>query len=156
MASGSPLRWGVKQSFRNYVEGAGGTIAVGAGARRDDDGAFEFDAGPGEGLSLGDDGKPQGVARFVGEVRCEAHGGMLNVFLADPAVEIGPAGAVITVADSPARDKRVELALLDLSAATVADGELVAPTKLSKDGWKIMGDHYLPSTPLDTLCLKLG
>jgi hypothetical protein len=81
---------------------------------------------------------------------------MLNVFLADPAVEIGPAGAVITVADSPARDKRVELALLDLSAATVADGELVAPTKLSKDGWKIMGDHYLPSTPLDTLCLKLG
>ncbi|HEX4741311.1 MAG TPA: HtaA domain-containing protein, partial [Caulobacteraceae bacterium] len=128
-----------------------------AGAQRAADGVFTFAAAPGEGLKLGSDGKPEGVGRFVGEVRCEAHGGMLKVFLADPSVEIGPAGAVLSVADTPARDRRVQLALLDLAAATIADdGELVIPTKLSRDGWQVLGDHYLPSTPLDPVRLKLA
>lgn len=151
------LSWGLKQSFRAYVEGAGGAIETTAGAQRADDGAFTFEAAPGGGLTLGVDGKPQGVGRFVGEVLCEAHGGMLKVFLADPSVEIGPAGAVIAVADTPARDRRVELAQLDLGAATVADdGELVIPAKLSRDGWRVLGDHYPPSTPLDPVRLKLA
>ena len=150
------LSWGLKQSFRAYVEAAGGAIETGAGAQRAADGVFTFAAAPGEGLKLGSDGKPEGVGRFVGEVRCEAHGGMLKVFLADPSVEIGPAGAVLSVADTPARDRRVELALLDLAAATIADdGEMVIPTKLSRDGWQVLGDHYLPSTPLDAVRLKL-
>jgi hypothetical protein len=80
------LTWGLKQSFRAYVEGAGGAIETAEGARRSADGAFIFPAAPGEGLRLGADGKPRGVGRFVGEVRCEAHGGMLKVFLADPSV----------------------------------------------------------------------
>jgi hypothetical protein len=150
------LTWGVKQSFRAYVEAAGGSIETGEGVGRAEDGAFIFAAPPGESLKLGADGKPEGVGRFFGEVRCEAHGGMLKVFLADPGVEIGPAGAVLTVADSPARDRRVELALLDLAAATVEDGgEWVIPAKLSRDGWQVLGDHYLPSTPLDAVRLKL-
>jgi hypothetical protein len=151
------LSWGLKQSFRAYVEGAGGSIETGEGVERSADGAFVFPPAPGEGLELGMDGKPQGVGRFVGEVRCEAHGGMLKVFLADPSVEIGPAGAVLTVADTPARDRRVELAQLDLAAATVGDdGELVIPAKLSRDGWQVLGDHYPPSTPLDPVRLKLA
>jgi hypothetical protein len=151
------LSWGLKQSFRAYVEAAGGSIEAAAGAERDGDGAFTFAAAPGEGLKLGSDGKPQGVGRFLGEVQCEAHGGMLKVFLADPSIEIGPTNAVLAVADTRARDRRVELALLDLAAATVADdGELVIPTKLSRDGWRVLGDHYLPSTPLDPVRLKLA
>jgi Htaa len=151
------LSWGLKQSFRAYVEGAGGAIETGEGAQRAADGAFTFAAAPGEGLKLGVDGKPEGVGRFLGEVRCEAHGGMLKVFLADPSVEIGPAGAVLAVADTRARDRRVVLAQLDLAAATTtADGELVIPTKLSRDGWQVLGDHYLPATPLDPLRLKLA
>ena len=154
-AGAAMLVWGLKQSFRNYVESAGGAIEAGAGVERAEDGAFVFAPAPGEGLRLGADGKPEGVGRFVGEVRFEAHGGMLKVFLADPAVEIGPAGAVITVADSEARDRRVELALLDLDAATEDDGALVIPTKLSKDGWRVLGDHYGPMTPLDPVRLTL-
>lgn len=150
------LTWGLKQSFRAYVEGAGGAIETGEGARRSADGAFLFPAAPGEGLRLGADGKPQGVGRFAGEVRCEAHGGMLKVFLADPSVEIGPTRAVIAVADTRARDRRVELAHLDLAAATIADdGAWVIPAKLSRDGWQVLGDHYPPSTPLDPVRLKL-
>ena len=151
------LSWGIKQSFRAYVEGAGGAIETGEGAQRSADGSFTFSAAPGEGLRLGGDGKPQGVGRFVGEVRCEAHGGMLKVFLADPSVEIGPAGAIVAVADTRARDRRVELAQLDLDTATVADdGEWVIPAKLSRDGWQVLGDHYPPSTPLDPVRLKLA
>jgi Htaa len=150
------LSWGLKQSFRAYVESAGGAIETGGGAERAADGGFTFAPAPGEGLKLGADGKPEGVGRFVGEVRCEAHGGMLKVFLADPSVEIGPAGAVLAVADSGNRDRRVELAQLDLAAAAVADdGAWIIPAKLSRDGWQVLGDHYPPSTPLDPVRLKL-
>jgi hypothetical protein len=149
------LSWGLKQSFRAYVEAAGGTIQTGEGAARAADGGFIFSASAGDVLKLGIDGRPEGVGRFAGEVRCEAHGGMLKVFLADPSVEIGPAGAFIAVADTPAGDQRVELAQLDLAAATVEDGEIVIPAKLSRDGWKVLGDHYPPGTPLDPVRLRL-
>jgi hypothetical protein len=150
------LVWGVKQSFRAYVEGAGGVIEAGGGATRTGDGGFSFAAATGSGLTLGADGRPVGTGGFVGEVRFEAHGGMLKVFLADPAVEIGPEGAAITVADSPARDRRVELALLDLTAVTQDGDSLVIPTKLSRDGWRVLGDHYPQMTPLDPVRLTLS
>ena len=151
------LCWGLKQSFRAYVEAAGGTIEVGAGAERTADGGFAFALVPGEGLGLSDDGKLEGVGRFAGQVLCRAHGGMLNVFLADPVVEIRSAGAVITVADTPARDQRVTLAELDLGGATIEDGgDMAIPTKLSRDGWKVLGDHYAPGAPLDPVCLRLA
>ncbi|MEJ0064692.1 MAG: hypothetical protein WDM85_04045 [Caulobacteraceae bacterium] len=64
---------------------------------------------------------------------------------------------MLTVADTPARDRRVELAQLDFAAATVADdGALVIPAKLARDGWRVLGDHYPPSTPLDPVRLKLA
>ena len=151
------LEWGVKQSLRGYVEGAGGSIETGEGVERAADGGFVFRAAPGEGLRLGAGGQPEGVGRFVGEVRFDAHGGMLKMFLADPAVEIGASGAVISVADSAARDRRVELALLDLAAAERGEGgELVIPAKLSKDGWRVLGDHYLPMTPLDPVRVRFA
>ena len=150
------LVWGVKQSFRAYVEGSGGAIDTGGGAAREADGAFVFEAAPGARLKLGPDGKPQGRGDFVGAVRFEAHGGMLKVFLADPTVEISPDEARITVADNEERDVRVQLADLDLAGATQTGAELFIPTKLSRDGWRVLGDHYPPSTPLDPVRLKLG
>lgn len=148
------LAWGIKQSFRAYVEGSGGSIDIGGGAAREPDGAFVFNAASG-GLVVGADGQLQGRGDFVGEVRFEAHGGMLKVFLADPAVEVTEAGARITVADSEERHVRVELAVLDLAGARREGGELVIPTKLSKDGWRVLGDHYPPMSPLDPARLLL-
>jgi hypothetical protein len=153
---GASLEWGVKQSFRGYVEGAGGSIQVSAGGTRTADGGFAFAAVPGPGLTRVGDAL-RGVGRFTGEVLFQAHGGMLQVFLADPAVEIGPEGAVITVAPEPERDRRMTLAILDLAAAAPgAAGELVIPSKLSPDGWQLLGDHYAPMTALDPVRLKLG
>lgn len=157
VANVTSLSWGVKQSFRNYVEGAGGVIEADGGAERAADGGFTFAAAPGEGLSLDAGGKPVGQGLFLGEARFDAHGGMLKVCLADPMVEIRETGAVITAFDSSARTHRVEIARLDLAAmSTGENGELVIPAALSMYGIQVLGDHYPLNTALDPVRLKLG
>jgi hypothetical protein len=151
------LTWGVKQSFRNYVQSMGGTIETAAGAEPTADGEFTFAMAPGSDLSVDANGKPQGKAAFIGEVRFAAHGGMLSVFFADPALEFGPASATLTVADTEARTVRIEIAKLDLTKiSTGDDGEIVIPTALSMYGGQLLGDHYPPGTPVDPVRLKPG
>lgn len=150
------LSWGVKQSFRRYVEMAGGSIETSGAVGRTDDGEFTFTASPGRELTLDANGAPQGRCAFAGEVRFQAHGGMLAVRLADPAVEIGPSGGVLTVADGQTGGRRVEIARLDVAAAASDAGELVIPAALSVEGIPVLGDHYPPMTPLDPVRLKLA
>lgn len=150
------LQWGVKQSFRNYVGMAGGTTEVGAGAQQSEDGAFVFAAAEGD-LALDAEGKLQGRGGFTGEVKFQAHGGMLSVFLADPAIEVDDKGAALTVADTAKRDYRVEVARLDLAAMTTEpSGEIIIPVGLSIEGSRLLGDHYAPRTELDPVRLRLG
>ncbi|MCX7584941.1 HtaA domain-containing protein [Phenylobacterium sp. 58.2.17] len=150
------LQWGVKQSFRNYVGMAGGTTEVGAGAQQTEDGAFVFAAAEGD-LALDAEGKLQGRGGFTGEVKFQAHGGMLSVFLADPAIEVDDKGAALTVADTAKRDYRVEVARLDLAAMTTEpSGEIIIPVGLSIEGSRLLGDHYAPRTELDPVRLRLG
>ena len=150
------LQWGVKQSFRNYVGMTGGTTEVGAGAQQTEDGAFVFAAADGD-LALDAEGKLQGRGGFLGEVKFQAHGGMLSVFLADPAIEVDDKGAALTVADTAKRDYRVEVARLDLAAMTTEpSGEIVIPVGLSVEGSRLLGDHYAPRTELDPVRLRLG
>lgn len=142
------LSWGVKQSFRGYMEAAGGTVAVDGGAERAPDGTFLFPQGPQSTLARGADGRLTGAGRFAGQVSFNAHGGMLNVVLAEPGVEATDAGLVLTVADGPAR--RVVFAKLDAAAMeTEADGTLALPAAITLDGMFILGDHYPPGTVLD-------
>lgn len=141
------LHWGVKESFRRYVEAAGGRIEVLAGAERAADGTFVFPAAPGGDLRLGADGKPEGVGTFLGEVRFEAHGGMLSVKLAAPSLEVGAAEAVLSVADE--RGNRLHIAKLDLAAASSGEDGLAIPAKVTLDGMYLLGDHYPPGTVLD-------
>ena len=151
------LHWGVKQSFRGYVAMMGGVTEVGGEAVHAADGGFTFAAAPDSDLAVGSDGLLEGQGRFLGEVRFEAHGGMLKVFLADPMLEIGASGASLTVADSAARTHRVEIARLDLAAMTTADADdVVIPTALSIDGSFLLGDHYPPTTVLDPVRLILA
>ena len=107
------LQWGVKQSFRGYVEGAGGTITIAGGTERTPDGSFTFPVDEAV-LSLNAEGKLEGRATFKGEVSFKAHGGMLNVFLAEPILEITAGEAKLTVADTLSRKYRTEVARLDL------------------------------------------
>ena len=151
------LSWGVKQSFCSYVEATGGTIEVGAGAERAADGGFVFQPAPDSDLRLAADGTLQGVGKFAGEVKFDSHGGMLKVFLADPILEVRETGAVLTVADTPKRNYRVEVAHLDLAALTRGEtGEIVLPAALAMFGIQWLGDHYPLKTSLDPVRLTLA
>lgn len=145
------LGWGVKQSLRNYVEGSGGVITAQAGATRTADGAFAFTASPESDLALGA-GPPTGMGRFEGEIRFQAHGGMLSVTLLAPGIEPTAEGLALTIAETPTR--RTAIARLDLGGMTTEpDGSVLIPTATTLDGMMILGDHYPPGTPLDPVRL---
>ena len=148
------LAWGVKQSFCAYVKAMGGEITASAGAVREDDGDFVFEQAPDSGVTVGADGAPQGQVRFSGEVTFNAHGGMLKVFLADPILDFTASPPVLTLADSPARDRRDPVAKLDLPAMTLEGDELVIPTTLTWQGGQLLGDHYPANTPIDPVRVR--
>jgi hypothetical protein len=143
------LSWGVKQSFRGYIEAAGGTIAVTGGAERAPDGGFLFPEGPESTLTQGPDGRLTGTGRFQGEVSFQAHGGMLNVVLTDPWVEATETGLILSVAAGPTR--RVAFAKLDAAAMTTEGDATLLPAAITLDGMFILGDHYPPGTALDVV-----
>jgi len=147
------LIWGLKQSFRNYVEATGGTIAVGHGAERMADGAIAFVLNPDGLLELDDEGRLRGQGRFLGDVRFKSHGGMLSIHLSDPIVEVSETGAGLTVAVDEA-SYRVEIARLDLSAMSKGDaGEIIIPATLSMDGYQLLDSQYPLGTLLDPVRL---
>lgn len=146
------LEWGVKQSFCNYVAMSGGTVETGGGAERSPDGAFVFPAAPGAALERDAEGRLSGRAAFVGEVRFDAHGGMLRVALIDPAVEFGPEGAVLSVADG---GRRADIARLE-APAVGEDGAIILPALLAMAGIYLLGDHYPLNTALDPVRLVTG
>jgi hypothetical protein len=139
------LGWGVKQSFRAYVEGSGGTIEAGDGAQRAADGTFAFDAAADSDLAVAEDGL-SGTGRFRGRLAFRAHGGLLSVTLVDPWVEAAGDGWVLSIAETPTR--RTAIAKL----GALEGGALGAVTTL--DGMMILGDHYPPGTVLDPVRLE--
>lgn len=140
------LEWGVKQSFRAYVEGSGGTIAATDGASRDAAGAFVFEAAADSDLVVAD-GALRGTGRFRGRVAFLAHGGLLSVTLTDPWLELADAGWVLSIAETPTR--RTAIAKVDVGG--LAGGAL--PTATTHEGMMILGDHYPPGTALDAVRL---
>ena len=144
------LIWGVKQSFRSYVEAAGGVIDT--DAERTPDGGFIFVAGPDSDLKLDPEGGLSGTGVFQGQVRFTAHGGMLSVQLTDLWLETGPTGASLSIAE---RTYRLEVAKL---GAMIDDqpAEPALPTTITLDGYQWLGAHYAPGTVLDPVRLVLG
>lgn len=139
------LGWGVKQSFRAYVEGSGGTIAASDGASRDADGAFVFEAAEDSDLVADAGGALSGTGRFRGRVAFQAHGGLLSVTLTDPWIEAGPDGWVLSIAETPTR----RTAIAKLGAPAAGDGATELPAATTLDGMMVLGDHYPPGTALD-------
>ena len=86
------LIWGVKESFRQYVEAAEGSITVADGADRNADGTFVFEAIEGGNFAIAADGTASGIQQFSGTVIFEAHGGMLKSVISGLAIESGPEG----------------------------------------------------------------
>ena len=151
----SRLTWGVKASFRSYVEGAGGSIEVSDGASRAEDGSIVFEAAPGGDLVLDADGNVSGAMRFEGTVTFEAHGGMLKTVLTDLGLEVGSEGLVLTAPDAPLNQDRCEIAKLG-APEIGADGVATLSAEITVDGMYQIADNYPPGTELDPVRLHLG
>lgn len=148
----SRLVWGVKASFRGYVEAAGGSIAVSDGACRTEDGAIIFEALPGGDLEIAADGSATGSMRFKGAVKFNAHGGMLDSTLNEIALEAGDDGLVITVLEAPMNQGRCTVATVG-PIEVGADGTITANTQITMDGMYQIADNYPPGTELDPIQL---
>lgn len=106
--SGASISWGVKESFVSYVNGpiakGSADISWGSGS-----GSFNADENLGR-VNYG------GAATFTG------HGGVLNLTLSNPSIQVTGAGsATLSVV---ANGSRVTIATLSLPAASVSGGAI--------------------------------
>jgi len=146
------LTWGVKASFRSYVEGAEGSIEVSDGATRAEDGTFIFTAVPGGDLVISPDGTATGSMRFKGTVTFEAHGGMLKSTLSELGLEVGDDGLVLTVLEAPSNQDRCAVATLNFIEKE-PNGATTLGSKITMDGMYQIADNYPPDTELDLVRL---
>ncbi|MEM7099272.1 MAG: HtaA domain-containing protein [Pseudomonadota bacterium] len=149
----SKMTWGVKESFRNYVEGAGGSISVADGASRAEDGAFVLTAIDGGDLNIAEDGSASGSMRFQGTITFEAHGGMLNSTLTEIGLEAGEDGLVVTAQHAQLKDNRCDIAKLNLVEGGPHDA-MTFRAEITLDGMYQIADNYPPGTELDSLRLE--
>ena len=147
------LIWGVKASFRGYVEAAGGSITLADGARQREDGTFEFPASPDSQLNITADGSATGSARFEGTVSFEAHGGMLKSTLSEIGVEVGSEGLVLTALDTQMNQGRCAIATLQPTESH-AGHTLSLTAQITMDGMYQIADNYPPGTELDPVHLN--
>ena len=146
----SKMTWGVKQSFRAYVEAMEGKIEASDGATLEADGTFTFSAAPDGNLAIADDGSVTGSIRFVGSVAFEAHGGMLKSTLSELGIEAGSDGIVLTVADAYEPTERCAIATLSLAEGSEGTTFEAA---ITMDGMYQIADNYPPGTLLDPVVL---
>lgn len=164
--------WGVKESFRNYIEGdiAAGEITTSEGATRGEDGTFSFTDATGR-ANLDDvtaEIDLTGTVLFEGHVYGDADP-LLYMSVTDPRVEIdGEAGTLyadvvsksLTDAELVTYDD-VALADLDLSGvdAEVDEGVLSwgpIPTALTAEGVPAFADFYVEGERLDPISLAVS
>lgn len=83
--SNATISWGVKESFRSYIEGpiAQGTISGGWGSGS---GAY----------SIGTD---SGSVRYGGSIRYSGHGGLLDITLSNPRIQVTGASTAVLFLD---------------------------------------------------------
>jgi hypothetical protein len=161
---GGEVGWGIKESFRSYIEGpiAKGKIELSGGAVRAADGTFVFPVGAGtyDTTTHTTEVVASGTVHFTG------HEGALDVTFSDPRVVVGAESSAVfadvsSKAFSPGEPEAfpdVEFASLDPSGvAPVFGAESVAlsaiPAVLTEAGSKAFAGFYKPGTALDPLSL---
>jgi hypothetical protein len=160
-ATSGTLDWGVKGSFRDYVEGpiGQGEITMIDPAERRADGTFRFPGG------TGDVDPDAGTASvdFAGGVRFEAHAGELDLAIEDLRLRVADgAGVVVADVSSSGTDyPDVDLVSLDLSGQSlVPDSNGVVrladvPATLTDDAAPAFGGFYEGGAAFDPLTIAV-
>ncbi|HKU12655.1 MAG TPA: HtaA domain-containing protein [Sinomonas sp.] len=131
------LIWPIRRSFVGYVRGSEGTVELGGGATEIEEG-FVFQGVPGESLA------------FAGSVRFQAHGGMLDVMIGDPAFAIEGEAGTLSVATAPDGARTTVARLVGIRDDDPAGGQLL----LTYEGTRLLGDVYAPGSPLDAFRIE--
>lgn len=162
IATGAGLDWGIKASFRNYIEGpiATGTITPSEGATRNPDGSFHFPIGEG----TYDPATKGLVLRFDGSIHMSGHGGVLNMTVREPRVVITPleTNLYAKVVSAPVgggglgEEADVHFAALDITNVTPAVAGGVTswtgvPAFVAAGAIAPFAGHYSIGTALDPL-----
>ncbi|UOQ56029.1 HtaA domain-containing protein [Leucobacter allii] len=143
------LHWGVKASFLGYLGAMpDGEVTPLAPAELLDGRTLRFPE-IGTGGAAG-----AGSRRFAGGVRFTGHGGVLDLVIAEPALESGdgPDGWIVTIADPYAPGARLALATVgpidERAGRTVGGG-----VALTEAGADLFFGPYVAGTPLDDIAV---
>jgi hypothetical protein len=144
------LRWEIKDSFRNYVIGVGGTIDVAAPASAGETG-YEFPRSAASASTAA----AGSVLMFRGTVTFTAHHGLLRLVVADPWIHFGGRYGQLSIA--AAAGSRNIVADLEIPEAT-KDGETLwwagVGARLTRDGTAAFDFNYPPGTELSAVCFS--
>ncbi|ANI91237.1 HtaA domain-containing protein [Dietzia timorensis] len=157
--SDARMGWGVKDSFRTYVQGGvakGGWTTSGGAVYNS--GAFVFSGSDG----AVDPSSPQGSINYGGSVNFTGHGGVLDLTLANPEITFsGNSGSLIADVTSndtegnPRSFGRITVADLAVSASVsgdVIDGN--AGATLTAAGSEALADFYPAGTAMAPVTFK--
>ena len=167
-ARNGTLGWGVKASFRDYIEGpiADGEIEVTRPAVREDDGTFIWKKGEGRANVDADTAKIRlrGTVYFYGHD--DGSGPTLEIYVENPRLVIDGENSFL-VADVKSRlggplieYPGVELVSIDATGLDLEpNGRGVVKarglaTALTEDGAEAFAGFYEPGTPFDSLSFK--
>ena len=159
-ADRNALTWAVKASFLADVNRARGRITLVTPAYPAATG-FAFPHVPaayrGEGgcaaPDAGEGAFPVGELAFTGGVVFRAHGGALDVTLAEPVLVFDDKGALLTVADMarPGSGTRAMIATLASGPPAPTDATIALVPLLTEDGSALFGGVYPPGEAMDPL-----
>ncbi|MFI9309357.1 HtaA domain-containing protein [Streptomyces triculaminicus] len=152
------LDWGVKQSFRAYIEKSKGKVELGDGALQKSAG-YRFPKGHGK--FEASSGAVE--AEFNGNVRFTAHDGKLDLKLSGIKVKATGTNGMLTadVASSGTVSKDVPLATLKLTEGSLKakDGVVAlagVPATLTGQGAKAFAGYYTAGETLDPVTLAVA
>ncbi|PWS45423.1 hypothetical protein DKT74_09370, partial [Streptomyces sp. ZEA17I] len=157
------LDWGIRAGFRGMIDRMGGTATLADGATKNENGTYKFPLEQGE-YDLGTHSVTTG---FKGSVHFEAHGGVLDIKLADFKVVTAGKSGKITVdvtTKSPGKDAVVsddlEMAKLDLTDVAPGNGAAGMtfadiPATFTKEGAAVFGSAYKEGDVIDPATLTV-
>ncbi|MDR2321583.1 MAG: HtaA domain-containing protein [Microbacterium sp.] len=155
VVDGGGLDWGLKQSFRSYVEGP---IAKGAFSG----GSFSASSG-----ALNTDSGARGRIVFSGAITATGHNGLLDVRLASPTIVLNGSGsaalyAQVTSTDTtgkPATSGTVHFADLSFGSAEISGSSVSvqgARASLTSAGATAFAGFYEAGTALDPISFRVA